>query len=51
LTLALQIAQEHGGYIDLDRSFEGQSVFTIGLPKAALQMLGAAQDIKIFQVS
>jgi signal transduction histidine kinase len=51
LTLAQQIAQEHGGCIDLDETLEGHSVFTITLPKAALQALGAAQDRKTLQVS
>jgi signal transduction histidine kinase len=46
LTLAQQIAQEHGGRIDLKQSLEGRSIFTITLPKAALQALGAAADRK-----
>jgi signal transduction histidine kinase len=42
LTLAQQIAQEHGGSISLDQSNEGETVFIINLPKAALRTLGAA---------
>ena len=51
LTLAQQIAQEHGGSIDLKESLEGYSVFTITLPKAALDALGAAADRKALQPS
>jgi nitrogen-specific signal transduction histidine kinase len=40
LTLAQQIAQEHGGRIDLDETSEGETVFTINLPKASLRALG-----------
>jgi len=40
LTLAQQIAQEHGGRVDLDETSEGETVFTINLPKASLQALG-----------
>jgi len=46
LTLAQQIAQEHGGRIDLKQSLEGHSNFTITLSKAALDGLGAAVDRK-----
>ena len=51
LTLARQIAQEHGGNIHLNETIEGYSVFTITLPKAALQALGAAVDRKALQTS
>src|SRR5258708_29724023 len=34
LTLAQQIAQEHGGGITLGQTSEGETVFTINLPKA-----------------
>jgi signal transduction histidine kinase len=44
LTLALQIAQEHGGGIELKESTQGESLFIITLPKAALHALGAAAD-------
>ncbi len=46
LTLAQQIAQEHGGGINLEGSSEGETVFTINLPKASLQALGAAVERK-----
>jgi signal transduction histidine kinase len=46
LTLAQQIAQEHGGGIDLDMTSEGETVFTINLPKAALQALGIVVERK-----
>ncbi len=46
LTLAQQIAQEHGGTIELRETPEGHSVFLITLPKAALHALGAAADRK-----
>jgi signal transduction histidine kinase len=46
LTLAQQIAQEHGGTIELKETPEGHSVFVITLPKAALDALGAAADRK-----
>lgn len=49
LTLAQQIAQEHGGTIDLESTLEGHSVFIITLPKAALQALGAAAGRKALQ--
>jgi signal transduction histidine kinase len=44
LTLAQQIAHEHGGNITLDTNLERHTVFTITLPKAALQMLGTAAE-------
>jgi nitrogen-specific signal transduction histidine kinase len=46
LTLAQQIAQEHGGGIDLEETAEGETVFTIRLPKASLQALGAVVEKK-----
>ncbi|HMH15387.1 MAG TPA: HAMP domain-containing sensor histidine kinase [Edaphobacter sp.] len=46
LTLAQQIAHEHGGNITLDTTIERHTVFTITLPKAALQMLGTAAEKK-----
>jgi signal transduction histidine kinase len=50
LTLAQQIAHEHGGNIELKETLEGYSVFIITLPKAALQALGVA-DRKALQAS
>jgi signal transduction histidine kinase len=50
LTLAQQIAQEHGGGISLDETSEGETVFTINLPKASLQALGAAVERKTLPV-
>ena len=44
LTLAQQIAQEHGGGITLDQTSEGETVFTINLPKASLQALGVVVE-------
>ena len=46
LTLAQQIAQEHGGGVSLEQISEGETVFTINLPKASLQALGAAVEGK-----
>jgi signal transduction histidine kinase len=46
LTLALQIAQEHGGGIELEETTAGNTVFTINLPRAALQALGVAIEKK-----
>ena len=46
LTLAQQIAQEHGGGINLEESSEGETVFTINLPKASLQALGVVVERK-----
>jgi signal transduction histidine kinase len=46
LTLAQQIAQEHGGGIKLDQTSKGETVFTIYLPKASLQALGEAIERK-----
>ena len=51
LTLAQQIAQEHGGNIELSQTPEGLIVFTITLSKAALQALEAAADRKALQAS
>jgi signal transduction histidine kinase len=48
LTLAQQIAQEHGGTIELMESPEHRSTFVITLPKQALQALGAAADKRTF---
>jgi signal transduction histidine kinase len=47
LTLAQQIAQEHGGGITLDQTDIDETVFTINLPKASLQALGAVVEKKI----
>jgi signal transduction histidine kinase len=44
LTLAQQIAQEHGGGIELEETAESETVFTIHLPKASLQALGAVVE-------
>ena len=49
LTLAEQIAQEHGGGISLEENVEGQTVFTIILPKAALVTLGETVEKKTVQ--
>jgi signal transduction histidine kinase len=46
LTLAQQIAQEHGGGIALDQTRNGETVFTITLPKSSLQALGIAVERK-----
>jgi len=46
LTLAQQIAQEHGGTIELKASPEHQSTFMITLPKQALQALGRGNGQK-----
>jgi signal transduction histidine kinase len=46
LTLAQQISQEHGGVINLEQSSEGETVFTINLPKASLQALGVMVERK-----
>jgi signal transduction histidine kinase len=46
LTLAQQIAQEHGGGITLDQTSEGETIFTINLPKASLQALGVVVERK-----
>ncbi len=46
LTLAQQIAQEHGGSVTLDQSPEDETVFTIDLPKASLQALGVVLERK-----
>jgi signal transduction histidine kinase len=50
LTLAQQIAHEHGGNIELKETIERCSVFIITLPKAALQALGTA-DRRVLQAS
>jgi signal transduction histidine kinase len=46
LTLAQQIAQEHGGNVTLDQMSEDEIVFTINLPKSSLQALGDAVERK-----
>ncbi len=46
LTLAQQIAQEHGGRVELNETSEDETVFTINLPKASLQALGAVIEGK-----
>ena len=46
LTLAQQIAQEHGGGIHLEESTEVETVFTLNLPKASLQALGVVAERK-----
>jgi signal transduction histidine kinase len=46
LTLAQQIAQEHGGGITLSQTSKGETVFTINLPKASLQALGVVVERK-----
>jgi len=46
LTLAQQIAQEHGGRVELSETTEGETVFTINLPKASLEALGAVVERK-----
>jgi signal transduction histidine kinase len=51
LTLAQQIAQEHGGSIKLTRNLEKASIFTITLPKAVLNALGSAADNRAMRVS
>jgi signal transduction histidine kinase len=50
LTLAQQIAQEHGGGVKLDQTTEGETVFTVNLPKASLQALGVVVERKTSQV-
>jgi signal transduction histidine kinase len=50
LTLAQQIAQEHGGSIALKESPEHFSVFVITLPKAALEALAAAAEKKAMRL-
>ena len=47
LTLAQQIAQEHGGSITLKETVERSTVFTIVLSKAALQMHAKQSEKKI----
>ena len=54
LTLALQIAQEHGGTIELksgsDAGASQGSIFVITLPKAALEALSEATDRRALHV-
>jgi signal transduction histidine kinase len=49
LTLAQQISHEHGGSVNLEDRTEGQTVFKITLPKAALHALGDAVEKKSLQ--
>jgi signal transduction histidine kinase len=49
LTLAQQIAQEHGGKIELDATLERNTVFTITLPKQALRALRDKPSAKVLQ--
>jgi signal transduction histidine kinase len=49
LTLAQQIAQEHGGSINLEETVEEGTIFTITLSKTALQALGTAIEKKSLQ--
>ncbi len=51
LTLAQQIAQEHGGKIELNDGPERHSTFTITLPKSALLALGTVADRRALQAS
>jgi signal transduction histidine kinase len=51
LTLAQQIAQEHGGTIELKESPEKHSIFIITLPKQALHALGSAADKRALRIS
>jgi signal transduction histidine kinase len=46
LTLAQQIAHEHGGRVTLEITADNLTVFTITLPKSALEMLGNAAERK-----
>ena len=46
LTLAHQIAQEHGGYIDLEKTKDGKTMFSIILHRPVLEELGAAVERK-----
>jgi signal transduction histidine kinase len=46
LTLAQQIAQEHGGMVQLEDTIEGDTAFTLTLPKANLKALGVAVEGK-----
>ncbi|MDP9052190.1 MAG: HAMP domain-containing histidine kinase [Acidobacteriota bacterium] len=50
LTLAQQIAQEHGGNIELRNSPDGHSIFVVTLHKLALRALGEAADRKNLHV-
>lgn len=47
LTLAQQIAQEHGGNIELSETAELHTVFTIVLPKTALRMPAGVSEKSI----
>jgi signal transduction histidine kinase len=46
LTLAHQIALEHGGHIDLDTSKDGRTTFSIVLQRSALEDLGTMAERK-----
>jgi len=50
LTLAQQIAQEHGGTIELKSGIGTGSVFVITLPKAALRALSTVTDRRALHV-
>jgi signal transduction histidine kinase len=52
LTVALQIAQEHGGTLEFEENVDDRgSAFTITLSKMALDALGVAADRKALQAS
>ena len=52
LTVALQIAQEHGGTLEFEENVDDRgSAFTITLSKVALDALGVAADRKALQAS
>jgi signal transduction histidine kinase len=44
LTLAQQIAQEHGGHVTLEKSERGQTLFTLVLAKESLEMIGRSVE-------
>jgi nitrogen-specific signal transduction histidine kinase len=50
LTLAQQIAEEHGGEIVLSKTDEGWTVFAIVLQRKALEELGNAAERKAAQI-
>jgi signal transduction histidine kinase len=50
LTLAQQIAEEHGGEIELSKTDEGWTVFAIVLQRKALEELGNATERKAAQI-
>jgi C4-dicarboxylate-specific signal transduction histidine kinase len=52
LTVALQIAQEHGGTLEFEENVDDRgSAFTITLSKMALDALGVVADRKALQAS